>query len=100
MDVGIDAGETVFCVSFRIYVVLVDSAEGSNYGKDIRFFYDADAIEEVYPENEVAGWVWEACQAKIELLSDMGAIAKCRLNRQTIGVGGRRRGRCDPMKKN
>ena len=29
-------------------------------------FYDADAIEEVYPENEVAGWVWEACRAKIE----------------------------------
>ena len=27
-------------------------------------FYDADAIEEVYPENEVAGWVWEAFKAK------------------------------------
>ena len=29
-------------------------------------FYDADAIEEVYPENEVAGWVWEAFKAKKE----------------------------------
>ena len=29
-------------------------------------FYDADAIGEVYPENEIAGWVWEACHAKIE----------------------------------
>ena len=27
-------------------------------------FYDADAIEEVYPENEVAGWVWEVCQSE------------------------------------
>ena len=29
-------------------------------------FYDADAIEEVFPENEVAGWVWEACNLKKE----------------------------------
>ena len=29
-------------------------------------FYDADAIAEVYPENEIAEWVWEACHAKIE----------------------------------
>ena len=29
-------------------------------------FYDADAIGEVYPENEIAEWVWEACHAKIE----------------------------------
>ena len=29
-------------------------------------FYDADVIEEVYPENEVAGWVWEAFKAKKE----------------------------------
>ena len=30
-------------------------------------FYDADAIGEVYPENEVAGWVWKAFEAKEEL---------------------------------
>ena len=29
-------------------------------------FYDADTIEEVFPENEVAGWVWEACNLKKE----------------------------------
>ena len=29
-------------------------------------FYDADAIGEVYPENEIAEWVWEACHAKVE----------------------------------
>ena len=29
-------------------------------------FYEADVIEEVYPENEVAGWVWEAIKAKRE----------------------------------
>ena len=29
-------------------------------------FYDADTIDEVYPENEVAGWVWEACNLKKE----------------------------------
>ena len=29
-------------------------------------FYDADAIGEVYPENEVAGWVWKAFEAKEE----------------------------------
>ena len=29
-------------------------------------FYDADAIGEVYPENEIAEWVWEACHAKRE----------------------------------
>ena len=34
--------------------------------KRYNMFYDADAIEEVYPENEIAGWVWEACEAKIE----------------------------------
>ena len=37
-------------------------------------FYDADAIEEVYPENEVAGWVWEACQAKGRAPSDMAGL--------------------------
>ena len=34
-------------------------------------FYDADAIDEVHPENEIAGWVWEACHAKRELLSSV-----------------------------
>ena len=34
--------------------------------KRYHMFYDADAIEEVYPENEVAEWVWEALQAKRE----------------------------------
>ena len=29
-------------------------------------FYDADTIDEVLPENEVAGWVWEACELKRE----------------------------------
>ena len=29
-------------------------------------FYEADVIGEVYPENEVAGWVWEAIRAKRE----------------------------------
>ena len=29
-------------------------------------FYDADAIAEVYPENEIAEWVWEACHVKRE----------------------------------
>ena len=29
-------------------------------------FYGVDAIDEVYPENEIAGWVWEACHAKRE----------------------------------
>ena len=29
-------------------------------------FYDADTIEEVFPENEVAEWVWEACSLKKE----------------------------------
>ena len=29
-------------------------------------FYDADAIGEVYPENEIAEWVWEGVKAKKE----------------------------------
>ena len=34
--------------------------------KRYNIFYEADVIEEVYPENEVAGWVWEALKAKRE----------------------------------
>ena len=34
--------------------------------KRYNMFYEADAIGEVYPENEIAGWVWEACEAKME----------------------------------
>ena len=29
-------------------------------------FYDADTIGEVYPENELVEWVWEAFGAKTE----------------------------------
>ena len=29
-------------------------------------FYDADTIGEVYPENEIAKWVWEGVKAKKE----------------------------------
>ena len=29
-------------------------------------FYDADAIQEVYPDNKVARYVWEAFEAKRE----------------------------------
>ena len=34
--------------------------------KRYHMFYDVDAIGEVYPENEVAGWVWKAFEAKEE----------------------------------
>ena len=34
--------------------------------KCYNIFYDADTIDEVYPENEIAGWVWEGVKAKKE----------------------------------
>ena len=64
MWASMEEGRFVFAdVSMWYWLVVLKERLWKRYN----MFYDADAIEEVYPENEIAGWVWEAYEAKMEL---------------------------------
>ena len=52
-------------------------------------FYDAETIGEVYPENELMEWVWEAFGEKAGLTMKVAGIGKWHTNRVIIGVRGR-----------